>query len=94
MSKHLNYQMHQQNVQLQVVLLSFLKSLSLSTLSLTLFLGFGIGVVPKIVLDNSPLVERIKILDVQPALKPYEIGLYTLTRSLKNPLIEAFWELS
>lgn len=57
-------------------------------------LGFGIGVVPKIVLDNSPLVERIRILDVQPALKPYEIGLFTLTRSLKNPLIEAFWELS
>ena len=57
-------------------------------------LGLGIGVVPKIVLDNSPLVERIKILEVQPALRPYEIGLFTLTRSLKNPLIEAFWELS
>ncbi|MCO4786737.1 MAG: HTH-type transcriptional activator IlvY, partial [Marinomonas atlantica] len=33
-------------------------------------LGFGIGVVPKIVLDNSPLMERVQILDVQPELEP------------------------
>lgn len=56
-------------------------------------LGFGMGVVPKIVLDNSPLVERIKVLEVQPALEPFDIGLFTLKRSLKNPLVAAFWEL-
>ncbi|SBT17721.1 HTH-type transcriptional activator CmpR [Marinomonas gallaica] len=56
-------------------------------------LGFGIGVVPKIVLDNSPLMERVQILDVQPELEPYDIGLFTLKKSLKNPLVEAFWEL-
>ncbi|MBU1467396.1 MAG: HTH-type transcriptional activator IlvY [Gammaproteobacteria bacterium] len=56
-------------------------------------LGFGIGVVPKIVLDNSPLVDRIKVLDVQPELEPYDIGLFALKKSLKNPLVEAFWNL-
>ena len=56
-------------------------------------LGFGMGVVPKIVLDNSPLVERVKVLEVQPALEPFDIGLFTLKRSLKNPLVAAFWEL-
>lgn len=56
-------------------------------------LGFGVGVVPKIVLDNSPLVERVKVLDMTPALDPYDIGLFTLKRNLKNPLVEAFWEL-
>jgi len=56
-------------------------------------LGFGIGVVPKIVLDNSPLVERVQILDAQPALEPFDIGLFTLKRNLKNPLVAAFWEL-
>lgn len=54
-------------------------------------LGFGIGVVPKIVLDNSPLKERVQVLDVKPVLEPYEIGLFTLKKSLKNPLIAAFW---
>lgn len=56
-------------------------------------LGFGIGVVPKIVLDNSPLVERIRVLDVTPELEPYDIGLFALKRNLKNPLVEAFWSL-
>ncbi|MDY0249609.1 MAG: HTH-type transcriptional activator IlvY [Pseudomonas sp.] len=57
-------------------------------------LGFGIGVVPKIVLDNSPLIDRIRVLAVTPELEPYDIGLFALKRSLKNPLIEAFWNLS
>lgn len=56
-------------------------------------LGFGVGVVPKIVLDNSPLVDRVKVLDVKPELEPYDIGLFTLKKSLKSPMVEAFWEL-
>jgi LysR family positive regulator for ilvC len=56
-------------------------------------LGFGIGVVPKIVLDNSPLAERVQVLEVEPALEPFDIGLFTLKKSLKNPLVSAFWEL-
>ncbi|HHX35081.1 MAG TPA: HTH-type transcriptional activator IlvY [Gammaproteobacteria bacterium] len=57
-------------------------------------LGFGIGVVPKIVLDNSPLIDRIRVLAVTPELEPYDIGLFALKRNLNNPLIEAFWNLS
>ncbi|WP_028470426.1 HTH-type transcriptional activator IlvY [Neptunomonas japonica] len=54
-------------------------------------LGFGVGVVPKIVLDNSPLADKIEILCVTPKLKPYEVGLFTLEKKLKNPLINALW---
>lgn len=56
-------------------------------------LGLGIGVVPKIVLDNSPLVDRIQVLEVQPKLEAYDIGLFTLKKNLKNPLVKAFWGL-
>ena len=56
-------------------------------------LGLGVGVVPKIVLDNSPMAKQVKLLDVQPELKPYDIGLFTLKKSLKNPLVNAFWDL-
>ena len=56
-------------------------------------LGLGIGVVPKIVLDNSPMADRIQVLNVQPDLEPYNIGLFTLKKSLNNPLVNAFWEL-
>lgn len=57
-------------------------------------LGLGIGVVPKIVLDNSPQSGRVRILDVTPQLAPYDLGLVTLKRNLKNPLVDAFWSLA
>ncbi len=54
-------------------------------------LGFGIGVVPKIVVDNSPLKDQVILVSKQPDLKPFEVGLCTLKRSLKNPLVAALW---
>jgi len=56
-------------------------------------LGLGIGVVPQIVIDHSPMAERIKIIKVKPQLEPYNIGLLTLKKHLKNPMIKAFWDL-
>ena len=54
-------------------------------------LGFGVGVVPKIVLDNSPLSDRVRILPVEPQLKDYDVGLFALKKKLQSPLIDAFW---
>lgn len=54
-------------------------------------LGFGIGVVPKIVLDNSPLSDRVKILSNTPKLPSYDVGFCTLKKRLKSPIIKAFW---
>ena len=56
-------------------------------------LGLGVGVVPQIVLDNSPPATRVRVLDVRPALEPYDLGLFTLRRHLNNPLVAAFWSL-
>ncbi|WP_373183801.1 HTH-type transcriptional activator IlvY [Halomonas campaniensis] len=55
-------------------------------------LGFGVGVVPKIVLDNSPLVERVRVLPVKPELPHYDVGLCVLERRLRSPLIRALWD--
>jgi len=54
-------------------------------------LGFGIGVAPQIVLENSPLNQRIKVLPISPALAPYDIGLFALKERLSDPLIDAFF---
>ena len=54
-------------------------------------LGFGVGVVPRIVLDNSPLADRVTVIDIEPALAPYEVGLVTQKKNLANPLIHAVW---
>jgi LysR family transcriptional regulator, positive regulator for ilvC len=57
-------------------------------------LGFGVGVVPKLVLDNSPLQNRIRILNQKPALPAFAIGMCILRRRMSNPLIRAFWDLA
>jgi LysR family positive regulator for ilvC len=54
-------------------------------------LGFGIGVVPRIVLDNSPLAQTVRVLDVKPGLADYEVGLFALEKRLSSPIIKAFW---
>ncbi|MGI9291631.1 MAG: HTH-type transcriptional activator IlvY [Gammaproteobacteria bacterium] len=56
-------------------------------------LGFGVGVVPQIVLDNSPLAGRVRSLNVRPRLEAYEVGLFTQKKKLHSPLIGAFWSL-
>jgi len=55
-------------------------------------LGFGIGVVPKIVIDNSPLMKKVRILDVQPELEAFDVGLFTLKKNLTTPIVKAFWQ--
>ena len=54
-------------------------------------LGFGIGVVPQIVLDNSPLADKVRVLDVQPGLEAFEVGLFTQEKKLSSPIINAIW---
>ncbi len=54
-------------------------------------LGYGVGVVPRIVLDNSPLTDKVCVLEIQPQLQDYEVGLFTLEKRMASPLIAAFW---
>lgn len=55
-------------------------------------LGLGIGVVPELVLANSPRRENITIVDVQPTLAPFVVGLCATAQQLENPLVKAFWD--
>ena len=57
-------------------------------------LGFGVGLVPGIVLENSPLASRVRLLDIRHGMPPIAIGLCVLQRKMNNPLIKAFWTLA
>lgn len=57
-------------------------------------LGCGIAVVPQVVVDNSPLQDRIDRLDVLQGLESFTVGLCVLKRRLGNPLIKAFWQIA
>ncbi len=56
-------------------------------------LGCGIGVVPLIVLDNSPFKEYITILDEESDLGAYEVGVCATKRKLQLPVVQAFWNI-
>jgi LysR family positive regulator for ilvC len=55
-------------------------------------LGLGVGVVPELVLANSPQRDIISIIDVQPTLAPFVVGLCATAQRLENPLVKAFWD--
>ncbi len=57
-------------------------------------LGCGMGLVPKLVLEKSPLARDIDLLDNMPKLPPYEIGLCIRKKNLANPRVLALWEIA
>jgi LysR family positive regulator for ilvC len=54
-------------------------------------LGYGVGVVPKLVLDKSALHNEVAALSVRPGLPDLRIALCVRERSLTSPLIAAIW---
>ncbi len=56
-------------------------------------LGLGVGVVPQLVLDHSPMREKIQVLAVEPELEPFVIGVCALRRRLQDPVVQAFWQV-
>ncbi len=55
-------------------------------------LGCGIGLVPEMVLDKSPVSENIDKIDFNPPLKPYSIGICIHKNGLENKIVNAFWQ--
>lgn len=52
-------------------------------------LGCGIGVAPLVVIDNSPVKDRIEIL-ADNNIKPFDLGLCCLRKRLDNPILAEF----
>ena len=57
-------------------------------------LGCGVGVVPGLVLEKSPLKEQIDILPVYPELKSFSIGICTMRKTMRLPQVDAFLEIA
>jgi LysR family positive regulator for ilvC len=55
-------------------------------------LGCGVGIVPRLVLERSPLAADIRVLEVEPPVGEFRVGLCTPRRKLASPLVRAFWE--
>ncbi len=57
-------------------------------------LGCGIGLVPKIVLEKSTFLNKVKILNHTPELPAFTIGLCTRKKNLANPRVAALWKIT
>jgi LysR family positive regulator for ilvC len=55
-------------------------------------LGCGVGIVPRLVLEKSPLRGELRPLEITPPLGEFRVGVCTPRRRLKSPLVRAFWE--
>jgi LysR family positive regulator for ilvC len=58
-------------------------------------LGCGVGIVPRLVLDKSPLRPNVRVLPVgreAADLGEFRVGVCTARRKLASPLVHAFWE--
>ena len=55
-------------------------------------LGCGVGLVPRLVLDQSALRDQVRVVD-GPRLAPFRIAMCTRRRSLSRPVVSALWEV-
>lgn len=56
-------------------------------------MGFGIGIVPRLVLEKNPISREVQVLKVRPQIKSYSVGICVQKRRMASPIIQAFWEI-
>lgn len=57
-------------------------------------LGAGVGIVPQLVLERSPLCDEVHVVSDAPSFAPYVVGLCAGKRNLKRPTVQAMWQLA
>jgi LysR family positive regulator for ilvC len=54
-------------------------------------LGCGVGIVPQVVVENSPVKDRVQYLADVGEIEPFDLGVCCLNQSRAQPLIKAFF---
>ncbi|MFO6424123.1 HTH-type transcriptional activator IlvY [Motilimonas sp. KMU-193] len=53
-------------------------------------LGCGVGIVPDVVVENSPVRDRVQRIKTEKLLEPFDLGVVGLKKRVTEPLINAF----
>ncbi|MDF0535168.1 HTH-type transcriptional activator IlvY [Shewanella yunxiaonensis] len=53
-------------------------------------LGCGVSITPNVVVNNSPMMDRIQVLQSPQPISPFELGCCCKQKRLNDPLINAF----
>lgn len=54
-------------------------------------LGYGYGILPKIVLDNSPLADKVSNITFDHNMPQIDVGFFVQNKNLQSPIIQAVW---
>lgn len=54
-------------------------------------LGCGVGIVPQVVVDHSPVKDRVYPLNIKHDIAPFELGVCCLNIRKEQPLLKAFF---
>jgi LysR family positive regulator for ilvC len=55
-------------------------------------MGFGIGIVPELILRKNFINRNVQVLDIKPELMRYSVGICVQKKRMANPMVKAFWE--
>lgn len=55
-------------------------------------LGCGVGIAPKVVVENSPVKDRVQYLKDIGDIEPFDLGICCLNQSREKTLVKAFFE--
>ena len=55
-------------------------------------LGCGVGIVPRLVLQQSPLATNVREIPVIPPIGDFDVGIVVREPRLSDPLMAAFWD--
>ncbi|MFT5277978.1 MAG: LysR family positive regulator for ilvC [Granulosicoccus sp.] len=55
-------------------------------------LGCGVGMAPKVVVENSPVKDRVQYLQNVGEIEPFDLGICCLNQSREKTLVKAFFE--
>lgn len=56
-------------------------------------MGCGLGIVPLLVLQKSSLKDEVEVVELAPRLTPFTVGVCTLEKNKRNPVVESFWDI-
>ena len=55
-------------------------------------MGFGIGIVPELILKGNFINRNVQVLNIKPELMPYSVGICVQKKRMANPVVHAFWD--
>jgi LysR family positive regulator for ilvC len=55
-------------------------------------LGCGVGIVPGLVMEKSPLQAQMRSLDVRPRLPDFRVGVCVRRKKLSSAVVLSFWQ--